>query len=70
MKNLFIRVFEFYRQGFASMTVGRTLWLVIAIKVAIIFLVLKLWLFPNYLNTNYDTDAERSGAVRSSLIKK
>lgn len=70
MKNWFIRVFEFYRQGFASMTVGRTLWLVIAIKVAIIFLVLKLWLFPNYLNTNYDTDAERSGAVRSSLIKK
>ena len=52
------------------MTVGRTLWLVIAIKVAIIFLVLKLWLFPNYLNTNCDTDAERSGAVRSSLIKK
>ncbi|MDE7468360.1 MAG: DUF4492 domain-containing protein [Muribaculaceae bacterium] len=70
MKNWFIRVFEFYRQGFASMTVGRTLWLVIAIKVAIIFLVLKLWLFPNYLNANYDTDAERSGAVRSSLIKK
>ncbi|MDE6301796.1 MAG: DUF4492 domain-containing protein [Muribaculaceae bacterium] len=70
MKNWMLRVYEFYRQGFASMTVGRTLWLVIAIKVAIIFLVLKLWLFPNYLNTEYDSDAERSGAVRSSLIHK
>lgn len=70
MKNWIIRVYEFYRQGFASMTVGRTLWLVIAIKVAIIFLVLKLWFFPNYLNTEFDTDAERSDAVRASLIKK
>ena len=52
------------------MTIGRTLWLVIAIKVAIIFLVLKLWLFPNYLNTEYYTDAQRSEAVRSSLIAK
>lgn len=70
MKNKIVSIYEFYRQGFASMTVGKTLWLVIGIKVAIIFLVLKLWLFPNYLNTNYDSDAERSEAVRTSLIKK
>lgn len=56
-----------YRDGFKSMTVGRTLWLVILIKVAVIFLVIKLFFFPDILKRDYDTDAERSQAVRSAL---
>lgn len=43
-------VWRFYRDGFASMTVGRTLWLVIAVKLAIIFLVLRLFLMPDVLS--------------------
>ena len=49
------------------MTVGRTLWLIIAIKLAIMFLVLKLFFFPNKLNTEYSTDEERSQAVIKAL---
>lgn len=56
-----------YRDGFRSMTVGRTLWIIIAIKLAIMFLVLKIFFFPNKLNTEYSTDDERSQAVRESL---
>lgn len=59
-----------YRDGFRSMTVGRTLWLVIAIKLAIMFLIIKIFFFPNKLNTEYDTDNERSQAVRESLIDR
>ncbi|MDE5968826.1 MAG: DUF4492 domain-containing protein, partial [Muribaculaceae bacterium] len=33
------RIYDFYHDGFASMTVGRSLWLIILIKLAIIFLV-------------------------------
>ncbi|MCH5220235.1 MAG: DUF4492 domain-containing protein [Muribaculaceae bacterium] len=43
------RIFYFYRDGFAGMTIGKSLWLLIIIKVAILFLVLKLFFFPNHI---------------------
>ena len=42
-------LFRFYYDGFRQMTLGRTLWLVIAVKLFIIFFVLKLFFFPNFL---------------------
>ena len=56
-----------YVDGFRSMTVGRKLWALITIKLAIMFLVFKLFFFPDLLKENYDTDAERAQAVRSAL---
>ncbi|MDE6242631.1 MAG: DUF4492 domain-containing protein, partial [Muribaculaceae bacterium] len=50
-----------------SMTVGRSLWIMIALKLIIIFAVLKLFFFPDLLSTSYDTDTERAAAVRSTL---
>lgn len=59
MKNLVINVWQFYVEGFRSMTLGRTLWLIIAIKLFIMFFVLRLFFFPNYLNTTaVGTDKE------------
>lgn len=40
------RVADLYAGGFREMTVGRTLWAVILIKLAIMFLVFKLFFFP------------------------
>ena len=60
-------IVNFYIDGFKSMTIGRTLWLIILIKLAIIFLVLKLFFFPDKLATEYDTDAQRADAVRRAL---
>lgn len=57
-----------YVDGFRSMTVGRRLWAIILIKLAIIFLVFKLFFFPDILQENYDTDEERAQAVRTALI--
>ncbi len=58
-----------YRDGFREMTVGRTLWLIIGIKLAILFLVVKLLFFPDKLKEEYSTDAERAEAVRSAMTK-
>lgn len=69
MKEFITRAYEMYRDGFRSMTIGRTLWLVILIKLAIMFLVLKMFFFPNKLNTEYSTDSERSQAVMESLTQ-
>ena len=43
------RVYDLYADGFRSMRLGRTLWAIILIKLFIIFLVLKLFFFPNFL---------------------
>ena len=52
-QGLLYRIFHLYYDGFRTMTLGKTLWAVILIKLAIIFLVLKLFFFPNFINTNH-----------------
>lgn len=56
-----------YADGFRSMTVGRRLWMIIIIKLAIIFLVFKLFFFPDILKENYPDDEARAQAVRTAL---
>ena len=52
-KNSFLyRVFDLYYDGFRHMTLGKTLWAVILIKLFIIFVVLKLFFFPDFLKSN------------------
>lgn len=66
--NIFMRIYRFYRDGFRSMTVGRYLWLMIILKLFILFFVFKLFFFPDILKRDYDDDCERAQAVRSALI--
>lgn len=66
---IFHRIFYFYRDGFRRMTVGKQLWLIIFIKLFIMFAILKLFFFPNFLQTNFSTDEERSDYVLEQLIK-
>jgi hypothetical protein len=66
---IFKKIFDFYYTGFRSMTVGKNLWAIILIKLAIMFLILKLFFFPNYLKTNFNTDQERSDHVIEQLTK-
>lgn len=61
-------IWKFYAEGFRSMTVGRKLWALIIIKLAIFFLVFRLFFFPDVLNRDYSTDAERADAVRNNLL--
>ena len=63
------QIWKFYIDGFRSMTVGKTLWLIIGIKLFIMFAILKLFFFPNFLKSNFDTDSERSEYVIEQLTK-
>lgn len=65
----FHRVVDLYIDGFRNMTVGRTLWLLIIIKLFIMFAILKIFFFPNILNTTYDNDCDRAQHVRTELLK-
>lgn len=63
------RIFNFYVEGFRSMTVGKSLWLLILIKLFIMFAILKLFFFPDLLSSNFDNDNDRARHVRSELLK-
>ena len=64
------RILRFYIEGFRSMTIGRKLWALIIIKLAFIFLIMKLFFFPDILSRDSDTDAERADAVRESMLRR
>jgi len=48
------RVFDLYYDGFRSMKLGRTLWAIIIVKLVIIFAILKVFFFPNFLKEHAD----------------
>ena len=64
------RVWDLYYDGFRSMTVGKTLWVIILVKLFIFFVVMKLLFFPNLLKRDYNTDEERANHVRNELINR
>ncbi|MEA2042366.1 MAG: DUF4492 domain-containing protein [Bacteroidota bacterium] len=62
-------IINFYLDGFKSMSKhSRTLWLIILIKLFFMFVVLKLFFFPNFLNTKFDTEEEKGDYVIEKLI--
>lgn len=64
------RVFHLYYDGFREMTVGKTLWLIIGIKLFIFFIIIKLLFFPDFLNTKCDTEEEKTEYVRQQLTNE
>lgn len=67
MASLPVRVFRFYVDGFRSMTTGKTLWKIIFIKLFVMFAVLKLFFFPDFLATNFSTDEQRADHVMEQI---
>jgi hypothetical protein len=67
--NTFANIIAFYRDGFRSMRTGRTLWLIIIIKLIIIFGFLKLVFFPDILHSRFDSDMERADHVFTNLTQ-
>ncbi len=63
------RVVGFYVTGFREMTVGRTLCIVILVKLFVMFAILKLFFFPDLLSRDFDNDADRAAHVRRTLSR-
>ena len=65
--NIFKRIFRFYIEGFRNMTWGRTLWLIIILKLVVFFVVLRIFFFqPYYKGLN---DKEKAEMVGKKLMK-
>ena len=57
------RLVRFYLDGFRAMTLGKTLWMVILVKLFVLFAVLKVFFFSDYLQSNFSTDSQRAEHV-------
>lgn len=44
------RIIKFYIEGFSNMKLGKTLWLIILVKLTVIFFILKLFFMPDILS--------------------
>ncbi len=69
-RSFFSRVLDLYVDGFRNMTVGRSLWALIILKVVLLLFVFKLIFFPDILQRDYDTDEQRAQAVRNALTER
>ena len=65
MKNTLLSVWNFYLEGFRSMT----LWIIILLKLFIMFFILKLFFFPDFLG-DHPTDADKGTYVGNELIQR
>jgi len=67
--HLLKRIALFYYDGFRHMRLGKQLWLLIVIKLFLLFAVIKWLFFPNVMQTHFQTDAERSSYILDQLTQ-
>jgi len=70
MYNSIKKIGKFYLHGFMNMSNwGKQVWIIILIKLFIMFAILKIFFFPDFLKTNFQTDQERSDYVLEILTE-
>jgi len=62
------KIYNFYISGFFNMTLGKTLWKVILIKLAIIFLFINFFILDKNFTTEYKTQDAKINFVYENLI--
>ncbi|MBN1821465.1 MAG: DUF4492 domain-containing protein [Prolixibacteraceae bacterium] len=69
-KNIFSGIWHFYFQGFRDMGKwGKQVWIIILVKLFIMFAILRIFFFPDFLKTNFNSDKERSEHVLENLTE-
>lgn len=64
------RIWNFYFEGFRNLSWwGKKVWLIIVIKLFIIFAILKLFFFHDFLESRFPTEGAKSDYVMDQLIK-
>lgn len=56
--NFLHKVYHLYYDGFRQMTLGKTLWAIILIKLFIMFAILKVFFFPDFIGQHTEKGGE------------
>ena len=70
--NFFVRAFRLYRDGFRGLTpTSKKLWLIIVLKLFIMFAILRAFFFPNHVKQQAkEQHIERSEFVGDELLNR
>ena len=69
--NPFKSLYLLYKEGLKNQSkLGRKLWILVAIKLFIMFAILKVFFFPNFLKDNFETDEEKSNHIINVLTNQ
>ena len=70
LASFFRDFFSIYRDGFRNMgKLGKKLWLILLIKLFIMFVILRIFFFNNFLNSKFDTDKEKGDYVLEKITE-
>lgn len=70
IQNKLKKIWLLYYDGFRNMTVGKALWVIILLKLFVLFVVIRLIFFPDLLQRDYDNDRDRAEHVRQELTSR
>ncbi len=66
--NVFKKIWLFYYEGFRNISqTGKKLWIIILIKLFIMFAILRLFFFPDVMQEKFNSDEERSEHIIKEL---
>lgn len=68
-RGVLYRVYDLYYDGFRRMTLGKVLWTVILVKLFVLFAILKVFFFPNFLRTHAEAGQE-DDYVATELVNR
>ena len=68
MKNIILSIWNFYVDGFRNMTWGKSLWLLILLKIVILFFILRVFFFQPVLSGK--TEEQKIEFVGTQLVKQ
>ena len=63
-------IYSFYLNGFKNMTIGKTLWKIILIKLLVILVFLNYFIHDKSIKTEHKTYEEKVDFVYKNLIKE
>lgn len=66
--SVIMKVWHFYLDGFKDLSSwGRSVWIIILIKLFILFVIIRLFFMPDVLKKNFKTDDQRAQHVLENL---
>ena len=68
-RSFIYKVYDLYRDGFRYMRLGKTLWLIVLVKLFVIFVVLKLFFLPNFIG-QHAKEGEEDAFVATQLLER
>lgn len=66
--SVFNKIFNFYYDGFNTLSSwGKQVWIIIAVKLFVILVILKIFFFQDFLQKSCKTDRDKSNYVLNQL---